>query len=197
MTQRLCVFCGSSPGSDPAYRAGAVALGQALLARGIGLVYGGGRVGLMGVIAETVLAGGGEVIGVIPRKLLELEVGDQTVTELHVVETMHQRKALMSELSDGFIAMPGGLGTLEELFEMLTWAQLGIHRKPVGILNVAGYYDGLLTFIAHAIEQQFVHDGDGKLVKSADSPAALLALFDAHQPHTHDKAAWALDLSDS
>lgn len=141
--QRVCVFCGSQPGRRPAYLAAAEALGELLAASGIGVVYGGGRVGLMGALADSALAVGGEVIGVIPRGLLEREVGHPRLTQLEVVDSMHQRKARMAELADGFIALPGGYGTLEELLEALTWCQLGIQSKPCGLLNIDGYFDGL------------------------------------------------------
>src|ERR671939_1854337 len=140
---RLCVYAGSNAGVRPEYAEAAVALARELVARGIGLVYGGGRVGLMGVLADTVLSGGGEAIGVIPQALVDREIGHQGLTELRVVGSMHERKALMAELADGFVALPGGAGTLEELIEIYTWSQLGLHRKPMGVLNVNGYYDGL------------------------------------------------------
>jgi uncharacterized protein (TIGR00730 family) len=143
----LCVYCGSSTGNDAAYVNAARALGAQLAERGLSLVYGGGHVGLMGVIADAVLAAGGEVTGVIPSALMSAEVGHEQLTKLHVVKDMHERKAMMAELADGFIAMPGGIGTLEELFEVMTWLQLGYHAKPVGVLNVLGFYDGLLAFL--------------------------------------------------
>ena len=154
--KRICVFAGSSPGKRPDYVAAGKLLGTELCARGYDLVYGGGRVGLMGAVADSVLQNGGQVIGVIPEALAEKEVAHQGLTELHVVASMHERKALMGELSNAFIALPGGLGTLEELFEVLTWVQLGIHAKPTGLLNVGGYFNGLLEFIAHAVEQRFL-----------------------------------------
>ena len=153
---RLCVFCGSNHGERAEYAAAAADLGAALVERGIGLVYGGGRVGLMGVIADTVLAGGGEVIGVIPHALDTKELAHDGVTKMHRVNTMHERKALMADLADGFIALPGGLGTFDESFEIVTWAQLGIHHKPCGLLNVAGYYDRLIAFLDHTVEERFV-----------------------------------------
>ncbi|HTE06888.1 MAG TPA: TIGR00730 family Rossman fold protein, partial [Planctomycetota bacterium] len=142
--RRLCVFCGSSEGNDPVYKAAAQSMGKMLVRRGVGLVYGGGSIGLMGVLADAVLAGGGEVTGVIPSALATKEVQHTGLTHTRVVDNMHARKALMNQLSDGFVAMPGGYGTLEELFEVVTWAQLGLHAKPVGLLNVVGYFDGLL-----------------------------------------------------
>jgi hypothetical protein len=153
---RLCVFCGSSTGADPKYRDAARELGRALADDGIAVVFGGGKVGLMGLLADAALERGGEVIGVIPRALATKELAHDGVTKLHVVESMHERKALMADLSDGFIAMPGGLGTLEELFEVLTWAQLGIHSKPCGLLNVGGYYDLLVAFLDFTVTQQLL-----------------------------------------
>lgn len=154
--KRVCVFAGSSPGRRSEYRQAAEALGQALLRRRLGLVYGGGRVGLMGVLADAVLAGTGEVIGVIPHAMVSKEVAHAGIPDLRVVRTMHERKALMADLSDGFVALPGGWGTFEELFEILTWAQLGLHRKPCGLLNVEGYFDPLLELIAHAVSEGFL-----------------------------------------
>src|ERR1043165_174167 len=144
--RRVCVFCGSSPGARPEYRQAAEAMGRLLASRRIGLVYGGGNVGLMGLLADAALSAGGEVIGVIPRHLDAREVAHRGLPDLRVVASMHERKALMADLSDAFIALPGGLGTLEEMFEILTWAQLGLHRKPCGLLNVLGYFDRLLSF---------------------------------------------------
>jgi uncharacterized protein (TIGR00730 family) len=150
------VFCGSNGGGRPAYRDTALALGAALADAGIGLVYGGASVGLMGAVADGALARGGEVIGVLPRALADRELAHPGLTALHVVASMHERKAMMAELSDGFVALPGGLGTFEELFEIWTWAQLGYHRKPVAVLNVEGYYDGLLGFLDHTVREAFV-----------------------------------------
>ena len=152
----VCLYCGSSPGNNTAYRDAAAQLGRTFAEHNIRLVYGGGSVGLMGVAADACLAAGGEVIGVIPRLLMEKEVGHHHLTKMHVVENMHERKALMTDLADGFIALPGGYGTLDELFEALTWLQLGYHNKPVGILNVAGFFDRLLNFIDHAYDEQFL-----------------------------------------
>lgn len=152
----ICVYCGSSFGVDPEFSNAACALGAQLAVEGIELIYGGGRVGLMGAVADAVLAAGGRVQGVIPQALATREVAHGGLTQLHVVDTMHQRKSLMAELSDGFIALPGGLGTFEELFEIWTWAQLGIHRKPIGLLNVAGYFDHLLAFLDHATASQLL-----------------------------------------
>jgi uncharacterized protein (TIGR00730 family) len=179
---RICVFTGSSEGRRAGYRTAAVALGQTLVARGCGLVYGGARVGLMGAIADAVLEAGGQVIGVIPEALVAREVAHTGLSDLRVVSSMHERKALMADLSDGFIAMPGGWGTLEELFEVLTWGQLGLHRKPCGLLNVDGYFDPLLAFLQHAVDEQFVRAEFGPLLPVAGSPDALLDLFAAFEP---------------
>jgi uncharacterized protein (TIGR00730 family) len=168
----ICVFCGSNTGKDAVYAEAARSLAQAIVSSGLKLVYGGGNIGLMGVLAEAVLAAGGHVTGVTPRRLLEKEVVHTGLSELHVVDTMHERKALMAELSDGFIALPGGLGTYEEMFEALTWAQLGFHRKPCGLLNVAGFYDRLADFLDHAVTERFL---------KAEHRAMLLVDSDAHK----------------
>jgi len=170
----IAVYCGASFGADPKYADAACALAQVLVAHNIGLVYGGGNVGLMGVIADAVLRLGGEVTGVIPRALVEREVGHAGLTRMFVVKDMHERKAMMADLADGFIAMPGGLGTLEELFEMLTWAQLGIHAKPVGVLNVGGFYDGLVGFIGHLQGAGFVRPEHAGLMQVESTPEALV-----------------------
>ena len=175
----IAVYCGASPGVSDVYADAARAMGRALVARGMALVYGGGNVGLMGVIADEVLRLGGQVFGVIPQALMEREVGHAGLSELFVVADMHERKAMMARLADGFIALPGGLGTLEELFEMLTWSQLGIHAKPVGVLNVAGFYDALIGFVAHARAQGFVRDQHAGLMMVENSPEALLERFGA------------------
>jgi uncharacterized protein (TIGR00730 family) len=171
---RLCVFCGSSPGRDPAYLAAAAELGTFLASRRIGLVYGGAAIGLMGAVADAARAEGGEVIGVIPRALVELEVAHNSLADLRVVASMHERKALMSELSDGFIALPGGIGTLEELFEVWTWGQLGSHSKPCALLNVAGFYDRLLTFLDFIAAESFLRPVHRNKLHVADSPDKLL-----------------------
>ncbi len=155
--KKICVYCGSSPGKNPAFSHAANRLARVMCERGIGLVYGGAAVGVMGVVANAVLAAGGEAIGVIPRSLAVKEVAHSNLTELHVVASMHERKAMMAELADGFVALPGGWGTLEEIFEILTWAQLGFHEKPCGLLNIDGYYDHLIRFLENAFEQQFVN----------------------------------------
>ncbi|HEX8957416.1 MAG TPA: TIGR00730 family Rossman fold protein [Burkholderiaceae bacterium] len=183
----ICVYCGSSAGVSPRYAEQARAMGAALVARGITLVYGGGKVGLMGAIADEVLRLGGQAIGVIPQALMDKEVGHQGLTRLHVVKNMHERKAMMADLADGFIAMPGGAGTLEELFEVFTWAQLRFHDKPIGILNTDGYYDGLLGFVMHSVEQGFLRAQQARLLMTAPDPQSLLARFDAYEVEPHDK----------
>lgn len=170
----VCVFCGAKPGADPAYMADAIALGRALAGRGIRLVYGGAHVGVMGAVADAALGAGGEAVGVIPRHMVDNEVAHEGLTRLHVVASMHERKALMAELADGFVAMPGGLGTLEELAEILTWSQLGLHTKPVGILDPRGYFDHLLRFLDHAVDEQFVLPEHRALLLNDQDPAALL-----------------------
>ena len=174
MMKRVCVFCGSSVGNDSRYIETAEAMGRLLAGRGIGLVYGGGNVGLMGVIADAVLAAGGEVIGVIPQALADREVAHGGVTDLRVVDSMHTRKAMMAELSDAFIAMPGGVGTFEEFFEAVTWTQLGVHRKPCGLLNVAGFYTPLAAFIDHAVSEGFIKPAHRAIVVVDDDPERLL-----------------------
>lgn len=176
------MFCGSYSGVRPEYAAAARALAAALAREGIELVYGGGRVGLMGVVADEVLRLGGRVTGVIPRPLVQREVGHESLTQMHVVETMHERKALMADLADGFVALPGGLGTFEEIFEVWTWAQLGMHRKPVGFLNVAGYYDRLVAFIEHAAAEGFIRDAIFRAMIVERDAAALLGRFLAFEP---------------
>ena len=181
----LCLFCGSSFGSNPAYRRAANDLGKTLAERNIRLVYGGGSVGLMGVAADACMAAGGTVIGVIPQLLMEKEVGHKGITEMHVVANMHERKALMTELADGFIALPGGYGTLDELFEALTWLQLGYHRKPVGLLNVNGFFDHLVGFIDHARDERFLRDlHRNSLCVDADLSALIKQLEKAEAPDT-------------
>ncbi|MCU1453014.1 MAG: hypothetical protein JWN46_1160 [Acidimicrobiales bacterium] len=184
---RLCVFCGSNRGRNPAYADAARELGKELVGRGIGLVYGGGRVGLMGQLADAVLAAGGEVFGVIPQHLQDLEVGHTGLTELHVVASMHERKGLMADLSDGFVALPGGVGTFEELFEVLTWTQLAIHDKPVGLLDALGYYDPLLAFLDHAVTQGFLRPEHRAMLHHATEPAALLDVLAAWRPQRLEK----------
>lgn len=172
--KRVCVYCGSSIGNQPIYREMAEAMGALLARRGIGLVYGGGNVGLMGVVADAALAGGGEVIGVIPHALANREIAHAGVTDLRVVDSMHTRKALMAELSDAFIAMPGGVGTFEEFFEAVTWTQLGVHRKPCGLLNVGGFYSPLAAFIDQAVDEGFIKPIHRAMIVVDDDPERLL-----------------------
>jgi uncharacterized protein (TIGR00730 family) len=177
--RRLAVYCGASLGNHGAYAEAAAVLGMELAQRGIGLVYGGGRVGLMGVVADAALGAGGHVIGVIPEKLYTGEIAHAGLTELYVVESMHTRKAMMANLSDGFLALPGGWGTLEELFEMSAWAQLGFHHKPIGLLNVRGYFDGLLSFLAHTTREGFAHPPAPALLVAEPTVAGLLGALAA------------------
>ncbi|HYW39252.1 MAG TPA: TIGR00730 family Rossman fold protein [Terriglobales bacterium] len=180
--KRICVFCGSSPGSRPEYRAVTEELGTELARRNIGLVYGGGNVGLMGVLADAVLKAGGEAVGVIPEHLMAREIGHNGLTKLHVVRSMHERKALMADLSDAFIALPGGFGTLEEFCEIVTWAQLGLHTKPYGILNVVGYYSPLLAMFDHAVQERFLKPENRALVLARESAAELLRALEEWRP---------------
>ncbi|RZK13646.1 MAG: TIGR00730 family Rossman fold protein [Hymenobacter sp.] len=178
----LAVYCGSSSGNQPIYTQQAQAMGRELARRGSTLVYGGGCVGLMGTIADAVLAEGGKVIGVIPGFLADKELAHKGCTELHVVETMHQRKLLMADLADGFVAMPGGFGTLEELFEVLTWGQLGLHGKPVGLLNTLGFYDSLLGLLDHMSAEAFLRAENRQQVLQSVNAVALLDAMEAYQP---------------
>jgi uncharacterized protein (TIGR00730 family) len=171
----LCVYCGSSPGANPQFTAAARDVGRLIGERGGQLVYGGGRAGLMGTVADATLEAGGTVVGVIPQTLVARELGHQGLTELHVVDTMHQRKTLMAERADAFLALPGGIGTFEELFEVWTWRQLGYHDKPVGLLNVAGYYDTLLAFLGQSVEQRFVGAAQHELLQTANDPYELVS----------------------
>jgi uncharacterized protein (TIGR00730 family) len=180
--RRLCVFCGSNPGHDPAYRALAEEVGRVLAREGIGIVFGGGRIGLMGALADAALAARGEVIGVIPQALMDREIGHTGLTELRVVSSMHERKALMADLVDGFVALPGGIGTLEELFEMWTWAQLGLHRKPCGLIEVTGFFAPLLTFLDRLVVTGFVTPEHRAMLLEASSPEDLVARVLAYQP---------------
>jgi uncharacterized protein (TIGR00730 family) len=188
--RRMCVFCGSSPGANGAYLAAARALGQALVRKNTGLIYGGGSFGVMGEIARAVLAAGGEAIGVITEELMDKEVALEGLSDLWVVESMAERKALMAGLADGFITLPGGYGTLDELFEILSISQLGSHEKACGLLNVAHYYDDLLRFLDHAVDQLFVQAEHRAMILVDDDPVALLDRFDTHQPPHLDKADW-------
>jgi uncharacterized protein (TIGR00730 family) len=185
--RRVCVYAGSNPGADPAYAEAARAFAGVLAARGIGLVYGGGHVGLMGVLADTALAAGGEVIGVMPQGLVDREIAHTGLTELRVVGSMHERKALMAELADAFVAVPGGIGTLEELIEVYTWSQLGLHAKACGVLNVQGYYDHLAAFLDHAVEEEFLRPQHRAVLTVAEEPAELLDRLAAYEPPTVGK----------
>ncbi|MCP8465235.1 TIGR00730 family Rossman fold protein [Pseudomonas sp. ZM23] len=178
----ICVFCGASPGASPIYQETAEALGRHLAERGIRLVYGGGAVGLMGMVADAALAAGGEVIGIIPQSLKEAEIGHKGLTRLEVVDGMHARKARMAELSDAFIALPGGLGTLEELFEVWTWGQLGYHGKPLGLLEVNGFFDPLLTFLDHLVQERFVRSQHREMLQRAATPAELIDALAGWKP---------------
>ena len=180
--KRICVFAGSNSGSKVEYLAAARELGQALVRHEVGLVYGGARLGLMGAVADAVLTAGGHVTGVIPEALVAKEVAHEGLPDLRVVASMHERKAMMADLADGFVALPGGWGTLEELFEVLTWAQLGLHQKPCGLLNVRGFFDGLLSFLDHAIEERFVRRECRSMVIVSSSPESLLERFRQHIP---------------
>lgn len=180
--RHICVFCGSSKGTDPAHLAAAQEVGREFAQRGIALVYGGGNVGLMGALADAALAAGGHVIGVIPEALLAKEVGHRGLPDLRVVKTMHERKALMAELSDGFIALPGGFGTFEEFFEVLTWSQLGLHAKPCGVLNVAGFFDPLLQLLDHVVAEGFVRAAHRELVLADEASDRLLARMQQFEP---------------
>ena len=180
--RRLCVFCGSSEGNDPAYVKAARALGETLARSGIGLVYGGASVGLMGVIADAALVAGGEVTGVMPRALVEKEMAHNGLSDLRVVGSMHERKALMAEQSDGFVALPGGIGTFEELFEVWTWAQLGYHTKPCALLNVRGFYDRLIAFLDQVAERGFMKGAHRSMLIVAQEPIELIERLRAYEP---------------
>jgi uncharacterized protein (TIGR00730 family) len=183
----VCVFCGSSPGASPAYAEAAARLGRAIAGRGLTLVYGGGHVGLMGVVADAALGAGGRVVGIIPQALEAKELAHRSLTDLRVVGSMHERKALMSELADGFIALPGGIGTLEEWFEVWTWSQLGIQRKPCGLLNAAGYYDHLLAFLDHVTAERFLAPDHRAMVLVDDDATRLLDRLAAYRPPQTEK----------
>jgi uncharacterized protein (TIGR00730 family) len=185
--RRVCVYAGSNPGNDPAYADAARALAAELNRRGIALVYGGGNVGLMGVLADSMLAAGGEAIGVMPQALIDREIGHPGLTELRVVDSMHERKALMAELADAFVAVPGGIGTLEELIEVYTWSQLGIHDKACGVLNVRGYYDSLAAFLDHAVTEGFLRPQHRAVLTVAGEPVELLDRLAGYTPPTVGK----------
>jgi hypothetical protein len=193
--KRLCVFCGSGYGAHPAYRRAAKQLAAVLVREHIGLVFGGANVGLMGELAKAVLHAGGDVVGVMPKRLVEKELAFVELADLRIVDSMHDRKALMADLSDGFVALPGGLGTLEELFEMLTWAQLGIHSKPCGLLNVEGFYSGLLGFLDHTVDQRFVEREHREMIVVENDPDELIRRFRAYRAPQIDKARWALQIT--
>ena len=185
--KRICVYCGSNPGKSAEFLASARTLAGELVQRDIGLVYGGASVGLMGEIADTVLAGGGEVIGVIPQALVDKEVSHPGLTELKIVNSMHERKEIMADLSDGFIALPGGLGTIEEIFEVLTWAQLGFHQKPCALLNVKGYYNQLTQFLNHAAAEGFIADTHREMLLVGEHPHSLLEVMATYKAPAVDK----------
>lgn len=193
--KRICVFCGSSFGTKPGYVQAARSLGRTLAERNTGLVYGGAHVGLMGQLANACLEAGGEVIGVIPERLRDMNLAHTRLAKLHVVGSMHERKALMADLSDGFIALPGGLGTIEEFFEAITWAQLGMHQKPCGLLNACGFYDTLLDFINQLVEQQFVETDNCKMIQIDETPEGLLNKLDAYDAPTASKIEWVLQMT--
>jgi uncharacterized protein (TIGR00730 family) len=182
MVSRLCVFCGSNRGRHPQFQKVAGDFGRLLAARGITLIYGGGSVGLMGDLADAVLAAGGEAIGVIPQALWDREIGHRRLTEVHVVGTMHERKAMMAGLADGFVALPGGLGTLEEIFEVWTWAQLGMHRKPCGFLNTGGFYTPLMAFLDHAVSVGFIKPEHRAMALVGDDMSQLLEALSTYEP---------------
>jgi uncharacterized protein (TIGR00730 family) len=188
---RVCVFCGASSGRTPQYATAARAFGEELARRGIGLVYGGGRVGLMGAVADGALAAGGEAIGVIPQALVDRELAHPGLTELHVVGSLHERKALMADLSDAFVALPGGFGTLDELMEQLTWAQLGLHAKPVGLLEVNGYWAPLIALARHATEEGFVRESDLAAIAVGDDARLLLDRLARIAAEPARRAKWA------
>lgn len=189
--QSICVYCGSHPGHRAEYREATESLARRLVADGIGIVYGGGDVGLMGALADAALEAGGHVTGVIPESLIEREVAHGSLTELHVVRSMHERKALMAELSDAFVALPGGLGTLEEIVEIGTWAQLGFHRKPCGILNVLGYYDHLATFLDRMVTEGFLESRHRSLLTVSDDPKELMERMQTYEPPVQRR--WPLE----
>lgn len=182
----LCVYCGSSIGASPAYAQSARLLAKAMVDDNIALVYGGGKVGLMGTIASEVMRLGGEATGIIPKALMDKEVGHDGLTRLHIVKDMHERKAMMADLSDGFVAMPGGIGTLEELFEVFTWSQLGLHNKPIGLLNVEGFYDGLIGFLQHVVAERFLRVEQASLLIHESAPATLVDRLKSFTPQRHE-----------
>ncbi len=194
--RHICVFCGSSYGGSQGYQDSARELGIALVSRGLGLVYGGGNVGLMGVIADTVLNAGGSVIGVIPEMMVSQDVSNHEIQDLRIVGSMHERKAMMVELADGFIALPGGLGTFEEILEVTTWAQLGLHTKPCGLINALGFYDRLIQFLESASQEKFVARQHLEILIVEKTADALLDRFEDYRPHQLKKSDWAKSLRD-
>jgi uncharacterized protein (TIGR00730 family) len=180
--RRICVYCGSNPGRDARYGEAAEAVGRDLASRGIGVVYGGGDVGLMGTVADAAMRAGGEVVGVIPKALVDREIGHRGLTELHVVGSMHERKLLMADLADAFVALPGGVGTLEELIEVFTWTQLGLHRKPCAVLDVGGYYQHLIAFLDHAVSEGFLTPEHRGTLLEVGEPEDLVPAFEAWEP---------------
>jgi len=186
----VCVFCGSSPGRGSVYLRAAEDLGSEIARRGMTLVYGGASVGLMGMVARTVLGAGGRVVGVIPESLKDQEITQEGLLEMYVASSMHERKAKMIELADAFIALPGGFGTFEEFFEVTTWAQLGIHTKPCGLLNISGYYDKLLSFLNDAVEEGFIYGLHRDLILTADNPSKLIDKMETFKPVRHSKIHW-------
>lgn len=193
--ERICVFCGSSPGANPAYIQVARKLGRKIAEMKLTLVYGGGKVGLMGELAKTTLAAGGKVIGVIPEDLVKMSLAFTELTDLRIVSSMHERKALMSDLADAFIALPGGFGTIEEFFEVLTWAQLGLHQKACGLLNVCGYYDELIAFLDHILSEQFIQQVNHKMILVSEDIDELINKIETFRPEKTSKAAWALQMT--
>jgi len=189
--RRVCVFCGASSGRLPEYAEAARAFGAAAAARGLGIVYGGGRVGLMAAVADAALAGGGEVIGVIPQELVDRELAHGGLTELHVVDSLHVRKALMAQLSDGFVALPGGFGTLDELLEQLTWSQLGLHEKPVGLYDVEEYWRPLIALARHAADEGFVRESDLGAIAVGTEPEGLLDRLERMTREARPRPKWS------
>jgi uncharacterized protein (TIGR00730 family) len=194
--QSVCVYCGSSPGRSPIYLGAAKELGAEFGNRGITLVFGGSGVGLMGEVARSAIASGAKVVGVITQALVAQNIAFDGLTELQIVKDMHERKSAMADLSDGFIALPGGYGTYEEFFEMLTWLQLGIHSKPCGLLNAGGYYDKLLEFLDHAVDEEFIHKPHRELILASDQPGELLDQIINYQHVRFDKTEWARNMTD-
>ncbi|MBN1564360.1 MAG: TIGR00730 family Rossman fold protein [Anaerolineae bacterium] len=190
--KRVGIYCGASPGVRPDYIKAAAILGRTLAERGIAVVYGGGKVGMMGAVAEAALGAGGEVIGIIPQSLFDKELGFAEVSDLRVVDSMHERKAMIADLVDGFITLPGGLGTLDEFFEALTWAQLGFHLKPCGLLNVAHFFEPLLTMIDHMVVEEFMQQAHRDMIVVDNDPGALLDKFAMYRPPHADKVKWVM-----